>query len=360
MSEDVYKILAEIAEKAEKDSGIPAYPRTVLNVLAATRLAKDIFWVTRYAREAFNLVVSIVKELNARGLVKYKDGSIKLTVEGKKLLSTIGYELIDNVCRKCRGRRILTEVFPKDMIRDFIKIQEKRPSPVREYDQGYGTPETTLARVAYMYHRGDLRGKEIIMLGDDDLVSIAVGLTGLAKRIAVIDIDERLTKFISDVSREYGLGIEILTMDLRKPLPDEVAGKFDVFQTDPLETVPGFRAFVGRGIATLKGPRCAGYFYITLVDSSLDKWREIQRILVGEFGVVITDIIPEFSEYINWGYFEEMHGWNILPKELRVRPKDGWYTSTMFRIETLRGSRGFMEEIPQSQDIYEDEELASA
>jgi len=354
------KVLEEIARSAEETSGIPAYPRTVLNVLASIRLASDVFWITRYAREAFNLVVAVISGLHERGMISFVDGKIVLTERGKAILEGLGYEIRQNICNVCKGRRILTDILPDDVIKEFIKIQEKRPSPVRQYDQGYVTPETTLARVAYMYHRGDLKGREIIMLGDDDLVSIAIGLVGVARRVAVIDIDERLTSFISSVSREYGLDIEVLKLDLREPIPEDIEGKFDVFQTDPLETVPGFRAFVGRGIATLKGPRCAGYFYITLVDSSLDKWRDIQRILVEEFRVVITDVVPEFSEYVNWGYFEEMHGWRILPEKIRVLPRNGWYTSTMFRIETLRGSRGYREEIKDSKELYEDIELASA
>lgn len=357
--DDYKKILSDVARIVEKKTGIPAYERTVLNVLNAISITKDVFWISRYAREAFNLVVAILKELEKEKIIAFQDG-VRLTDKGKKILDTIGYEARIEVCDMCKGRRVLLDILPGDVVKEFIKIQKERPPPIQQYDQGYVTPETTLARVAYMYHKGDLKGREIIFLGDDDLVSIAVGLTHMARRIAVIDIDERLTDFIAKKSKEYGLNIEILTTDLRKPLPEELSQKFDVFQTDPLETVAGFRAFVGRGIATLKGPRCAGYFYLTLVDSSLDKWRDIQHILLEEFKVVITDIIPDFSEYVNWGYFEQMHGWKILPESLKKKPKDGWYVSTLFRIETLRGSHGFIDEIQDAKELYEDEELASA
>ena len=285
--DDYKKILSDVARIVEKKTGIPAYERTVLNVLNAISITKDVFWISRYAREAFNLVVAILKELEKEKIIAFQDG-VRLTDKGKKILDTIGYEARIEVCDMCKGRRVLLDILPGDVVKEFIKIQKERPPPIQQYDQGYVTPETTLARVAYMYHKGDLKGREIIFLGDDDLVSIAVGLTHMARRIAVIDIDERLTDFIAKKSKEYGLNIEILTTDRRKPLPEELSQKFDVFQTDPLETVAGFRVFVGRGIATLKGPRCAGYFYLTLVDSSLDKSRDIQHILLEEFKVVIN------------------------------------------------------------------------
>ena len=354
------KLLWEIAKVAEEITKIPAYPRSVLNVLAGIAIANDVFWVARYSREALNLVIEIIKELKRRGLVEY-DGGVRLTEKGKKLLDDIRYELHFKLCNRCGGRTIVfSEILPEDVVKEFIKIQKNRPEAIQEYDQGYVTPETTLARVAYMYYRGDLKGRDIIMLGDDDLVSIAVGLTGLARRIAVIDIDERLTKFITKISNEYGLRIEVYTEDLRNPLPENLRGKFDTFQTDPLESIKGLRVFIGRGISALKGERCAGYFYLTLADSSIDKWRELQRLLLTEFNVVITEIIPDFSEYINWGYMEKMHAWQILPEPLRRIPRDGWYVSTLFRIETLRGYRGLTERIAPEEDIYYDEELASA
>ncbi len=354
------ELLMEIARIVEEKTKIPAYPRSVLNVLAAISIADDIFWAARYSREALNLVIEIVKELEKRGFIEYDHG-IRLTDKGKRFLEEVGYELNFKMCDRCRGRTVVfSEILSEDVIKEFMKIQRNRPEAIQQYDQGYVTPETTLARVAYMHYRGDLKGRDIIILGDDDLVSIAVGLTGLARRIAVIDIDERLTRFITKTADEYGLKIEVYTEDLRNPLPENLYKKFDTFQTDPLESIKGLRVFIGRGIATLKGERCSGYFYLTLMDASIDKWRELQKLLLTEFNVVITEIIPDFSEYINWGYMEKMHAWQILPEQLRKIPRDGWYVSTLFRIETLRGSRGLVERIPPEEDIYYDEELASA
>ena len=58
---------------------------------------------------------------------------------------------------------------------------------------------------------------------------------------------------------------------------------------------------------------------------------------------------------MNWEYIEEMTGWEYAI--VRKPPKTTWYTSSLYRIETLDGSKGY-DEIAK-EDIYYDEETAS-
>jgi hypothetical protein len=268
-------------------------------------------------------------------------------------LEELGYGKGFYRCDKCLGKTVIWDKL--GITEEFKKIVENRPRAIIDYDQGYVTPETTLARIAIMDQNGDLRGKDLLILGDDDLVSVAAMLTGFPKRIAVFEIDERLVNFIKKIANDLDYDLEVYQHDLRKPLPEEHHGKYDTFFTDPTETLLGLKAFIGRGVSALKGERCAGYFGLTNVESSLYKWRELQKILLNEFNVVITHMIREFNEYINWDYIEEMSGWKRNP--LKTRPKGIWYTSTLYRIETVKGYRGF-EEVLEG-DIYHDEETAS-
>lgn len=233
-----------------------------------------------------------------------------------------------------------------------MEIQKNRPEPIREYDQGYITPSSAISRVAFAMENNDIQNKDIIVLGDDDLLSIAIALTGKAKRIKVLEIDDRIVEFIKNVGEKYDLNIDVEKFDLREPLPEELVGSFDTFFCDPTETLAAFRAFVAKGIATLKSPRCAGYFGITRVESSLDKWKKMQKALL-ELGVVITDILPIFSEYENWGFTQETKAWRLSPvKEL---PKENWYRSWLYRIETLEGFKRLNEKISE-EAFYSDEE----
>jgi len=348
----VKDVLVKVREKTD----IPVYERSVENVIGAVQGSSNIWRIVDLSEEPLPLVVAILEVLRDLGYIQFRDG-VFLTEEGKRFAQRYGIgRREDYTCPYCKGKTVDMEAF-KDLLERFKEIVKNRPEPKHEFDQAYVTPETTVARVVFMHTRGDLENREVFVLGDDDLTSIALMLSGLPKRIAVLDIDHRLTEFIEKTAEEIGYNnIEIFTFDLRKPLPEYALRKFDTFITDPPETVDAIRAFVGRGIATLKGPGCAGYFGITRRESSLNKWRDIQKLLLNEFQVVITDIVRNFNEYVNWGYEEETRAWRLIP--IKVKPTYNWYKSYMFRIQTLEGSRGYEEEI-REEDIYNDEEAST-
>ena len=81
-------------------------------------------------------------------------------------------------------------------------------------------------------------GKNILCVGDDDLISVAIGFLlnelyydkeANKKKICVFDVDERYIRYISMLAEQYGLPIECLKIDLREPLPIGYANSFDCF-----------------------------------------------------------------------------------------------------------------------------------
>ena len=346
-------VFNEIAERVEKETKVKTDPRSIVNVLLAISETDNFWEIARKSGEPYNIVAKSIEIMKEKGLLKFEGSKILLTEKGKKIIEDSGFGRGNYLCDKCKGRTVLYEKL--EIVKDFMEIAKNRPKAIIDYDQGYVSEEVTLARIAFMDQKGDLRGKDLLILGDDDLTSVAAMLTGYPKRIAVFEIDQRIVDFIKKVAEEIGYDIEVYQHDLRKPLPEEFQGKFDTFFTDPTETLIGLKAFVGRGISALRGPRSAGYFGFTLVDSSLYKWREFQRVLITEFNVVITDIINNFHEYVNWSYIDQMSGWERAP--IKVMPNINWYTSALYRIETLRGSKGYYEVI--EGEIYRDEEAAS-
>lgn len=354
--EEGLKLMEIYASRVRKETNIPIFARDVERVLSVLFVTGDFWEIVRYSMVSLPAVSSLVKLLEREGWVEYQGEEIVLTEEGKKRIESLGIQPYRRyICDKCNGKTVTIDAF-EDVYEEFLKIQENRPEALHRYDQGYVTPETTLARIAFADMRGDVRGKEIITLGDDDLVGLALALTRLPKRVVVIDIDKRILDFEKKVKEEKELDtLEVMRVDLREPLPDELLGKFDVFFTDPEETLPGFKAFVYRGIATLKGSGCAGYVGLTHVETSLTKWRNIQKFIV-EAGLVITDIINEFNEYVNWPYYRSMKAWDLNP--IKNDPKGIWYVSALYRVETLDDFQRWNE--PLSEDIYEDEESSTA
>src|ERR1700757_820591 len=173
--------------------------------------------------------------LSENGLILISNSGFKLTMKGKKIANS-AHPVEDISCPFCEGRGIDLEKFSQ-IEKRFLKIQARRPQAIREFDQGYVTPKTTLSRFALSYERGDIVGKEIIVIGDDDLMSIVLGLSALPKRITVVEIDERLINFIQGTAKKEGFEVDVQRFDLRHPLPKEHTKRYDIFFTDPPETL---------------------------------------------------------------------------------------------------------------------------
>lgn len=345
--------LKQVAEDVSVSSKIRVSPKDIERLFGAlikTKLPWELADLSDFPVPA---VFEAIKMLERKGLVLYSKSGIELTTKGKKVAS-LSHPVVDISCKSCEGRGISQGKFSKIANR-FLKIQKRRPDPIRRFDQGYVTPNSTLSRFALAYERGDIVGKDIIILGDDDLISIVLGLSLLPRKITVVEIDERLTDFIYETGNKEGFEVEVEPIDLRHPMPKGYLGNYDSFFTDPPETVKAADAFIGRGISTLREPGSAGYFGFTRREASLTKWHDIQKMLL-RYKIVFTDIIHNFNEYVNWGYEEETRAWRLSP--IKVRPKKNWYRSALYRFETLKGFRGNNKDY-NKENIYEDEESST-
>ncbi|MEW6425135.1 MAG: bis-aminopropyl spermidine synthase family protein [Bacillota bacterium] len=326
-------MFAQIAEKASRPAGQTIYPREVERVIGAL-LASSEFWrVVGLSRLPVEAVAEIIKALIDAGLVAQENGALRLTPGGDAQARARGIvPPIERTCPECAGRGLDLGAC-KELLARFKEMAQNRPNAILEYDQGYVTPETTVARVALLAAKGDIQGKEIIILGDDDLVSVAAALSGLPRRVVVLEIDPRLIHFIRTLADTHNLAIKVYRQDIRRRLPAELCRQFDTFLTDPPETVHALELFLTRGLAALKGPCCAGYFGLTYAESSLAEWLTIQQILAAKLKVVVTDIIHNFNEYVNWDYLLENTRKDL--SFVQVSPRANWYLSSMYRIETL-------------------------
>jgi hypothetical protein len=179
-----------------------------------------------------------------------------------------------------------------EKLREYGRL---RPAPLPQLDQAHATPETALRRALYMLEEGGLAGRSVLFLGDDDLTSVAAGLLGVARRLTVVDVDERLLEMIKETSWKEGLGIQCVHHDLRKPLPEDLVGEFDTFFTDPPYTPAGLRLFLSRGIQALRRRKTVSV-YLAFADKPPLEMLEVHRAILG-MGLFVEELIPRFNEY---------------------------------------------------------------
>lgn len=335
--------------------------RTQKQIIRALMAKPSSYW--RLIREQDGHLASFtqeIKDMFRRGLIHYQNGYIHLTPEGEMEARNQGLSPLQPLtCPVCAGKTVTLQGSFSRILNEFEEIVRQRPPARAEFDQGYVDPVSTVARVAVMYQRGDLENQDVLLIGDDDLTSIAIALTGMARRITVLEIDERLVEFIALQAREKGwTNLSVHRYDVRDPLPRELEGQFDTFLIDPVETLPGIRLFLSRCALSLRGRGSAGYFGLTHLEASRDKWHAIQRLILN-MNFVITDIIHDFQEYeleregfINKDYPLVQKSFGPLPV-----PDINWYTSNFFRLEAIaRPDIPEQENVPAGRELYFDDE----
>lgn len=117
-------------------------------------------------------------------------------------------------------------------------------------------PETTLRRALLIGDAETVGAKEILCVGDDDLVSVP--LAALGHNVTVFDIDDFLLAFLRDVCAKLELDVTVEERDLRDPLKTKESEAFDIFVTDPMSNRDCFEIFLSRAFTMLK-PEGKGY-----------------------------------------------------------------------------------------------------
>ncbi|MBI4675428.1 MAG: bis-aminopropyl spermidine synthase family protein [Chloroflexi bacterium] len=289
-------------------------------------------WFAR-ARIPFPFAVNILRELQANGYIHFVGDKTELTPRGRALAHEVGaYAVPTLTCPTCGTSGSDWSALSAEYAM-FQEIFNASPtSQNQDLNQGEMTPESTFRRISWMLTLGDITGKRIAHLGDDDLTSIALALTKHPQEIVVFEIDPTLCSYIADVAKARNLPIRVVQQDLTKPLPQEFLGTFDTFVCDPPETRDGLLLFVEKGLTLLKaGDGHAGYFGATVIEGSLNKWKHWQKKLMCNYDIVYTHIFPAFTLYVSW--HDEMPLPDLSP--LAKIAEREWYRFAWNRIETM-------------------------
>lgn len=285
-------------------------------------------------------IVRLLEQMTQLKIIKLIDSKfiIPKTLENNKL--NTNYISSDQV----KSRLFNIDEKYKKMYEFIDKVIKMRPKSTFIYDQRPVNIETIISRVAYVIWRGDLQNKRIVLIGDDDLTSIALAWTHLAKEITVFDIDERLLNLIKDVSKSNNLHINVVKQDLLKKLPIKYINHYDTFVTDPTPTVKPLALFTNRGLEMLiNKPGKIGY--ISLYPSHMDMSIDYQKIL-SRMNILITDLVPFFNQYEIINHTLTQTDMNLLKKFQFSKKCISFYEYWM-RIETTILSKPIKLQISQ-------------
>jgi hypothetical protein len=120
----------------------------------------------------------------------------------------------------------------------------------------------------------------------------------LARRVVALDTDERILRHLRDIAVAEEVIIGLVRHDVRQPLPDDLQGEFDTVSTDPPYTLPGLKLFLSRAIEAVHPD--GGRIYLHFGHRPPEEQVEVQK-AIAEMGLVIEQLVPNFSEYVGAG-----------------------------------------------------------
>ncbi len=260
--------------------------------------------VSRAAELPVPLVTAVCNELRKRGVVD-RGRPVRLTPEGRAAIGT-GLADISGECPRCAGRGTIVPDVVAALAAELERLSEAAPEAKPALDQSHCTVATKIRRVLRMHDAGALDGKRIIMLGDDDLIVVAVAafaaLAGGAariRRLAVVDSDPDVLAFIAARLDGTGVEVELAEHDLRTPLPDGLLGGFDVACTDPPYTVAGAELFLSRAVSALT-PDAGQHVFFSFGARRPEETLRTQQ-LIAAMGLTVRSLLPGFNEYLGAG-----------------------------------------------------------
>jgi predicted methyltransferase/ribosomal protein S18 acetylase RimI-like enzyme len=292
--QDKSDLLRIISEKAELEEGEEAVRKILREAFRSQKIStKELAYLTNLP---VPVTAAVRRELENEGLLARNEGAF-LTKKGEKFVKDqLGLIYPHRfICPTCQGRSINVPDEFTPILKKLRKHLSIRPKPLPWLDQTHGTPETALLRALFMLEKGDVEGRKIIFLGDDDFTSIAVGLLKAAKEITVVDVDSRLLDAIRLISEEENIHVDCVECDLRIPFPQNLQHKYDVVFTDPPYTIAGLTLFVSRGIMALQRRKGASV-YLAFAHQSPKKMLATQKTL-NAMELTLVAQIPRFNIY---------------------------------------------------------------
>lgn len=221
------------------------------------------------------------------GFLQPKSHYVQLLSQHKEPLSHI-----------LRSENVIDEkYFSRKLLQIFSEIEKERPRPKRELDQFLATPETMVKRALYLHKNNEIYKRKVLLLGDDDLTSVAISLLNTADKIQVVDIDEEVLTNLQKIVQKYNLPVEISQADFRTDKLENLNEQFDLIFTDPPYTTAGISLFLDRAISSIQLRNSSSiYFCYGNSSRATERTLTVQKDVLSK-GLVLTSIEKNFNQY---------------------------------------------------------------
>lgn len=247
-------------------------------ILKVLRQPSSIWKLFKEVDENSTKVINTLNKLSREGILEQKNNKFALTKKGLEVF---------------KRERLSENVNFSQLLKRTKVLCRERPKINEELQQAYPNLDDIITRVRLLYENCELQNTDILVIGDDASQSISLALTNLPKRVICLEIDQRIVDFVNKIASKEKLNLKAIKYDVRNVL--QLNEKFDVFITDPIETLVALKLFLSRGVEKLSKE---GSVYVTISkqEVSFKKFLVVQKML-HDMGFVITDILRDLFVY---------------------------------------------------------------
>jgi hypothetical protein len=165
----------------------------------------------------------------------------------------------------------------------------------RSHDQMPCTHETAVRRVQKVEEMIS-REQPILLLGDDDMVSVELAAAGFSN-VTAVDIDQRILDDIAAAAQKRKVSVRLAQHDLSKPFPSALRDDYALVMFDPAYSPDSVRMFLLAGLdATQHRPGARFFISVHLMSLLRSGIAAVDRLFTEE-GLEILEFHPGFNVY---------------------------------------------------------------
>jgi predicted methyltransferase/DNA-directed RNA polymerase subunit RPC12/RpoP len=303
--------------------------------------------VSRDAGLPLPIVAAIGNELRERRVLT-RDRPSRLTTYGVDLLAELpADDGPDPTCPECQGHEVVIPPELTGVVASLDRLVAAGPAADLTLDQAFCTAETKVRRVLLMIRYGILPSTDLLLVGDDDLMSVTVAMVAaaldrpLARRLGVVDLSADVLDLIEDRLADLDQRVEIVHQDLRDPLEERLAGRYEAAMTDPPYTPEGARLFLSRAVEGLR-PGAGRSVVFSFGPKGPAESLEVQRSIV-DLGLTTRAMHPDFNAYHGAGVIGgHSHLQHLITTDETGPVVDGPYGGIMYTADKRAADREYL------------------